>query len=92
MTIVELWMFIITGLFGIAMYLVKSKHQETEMFKLKVQDALNHIQINYVHKQDLKEFKQEFSVRFDRLEQKLDSLIGEERELRHREWKDKHGS
>lgn len=72
------------------MYLVKSKHQETETFKTKVNEALSHIQLNYVHKQDLKEFKNEFSVRFDRLEGKLDSLIGEERELRHREWKNRN--
>jgi uncharacterized membrane protein YvbJ len=35
---------------------------------LKMQDAVTNIQINYVHKNDLKEMRTELNDRFDRLE------------------------
>lgn len=82
MGITELWSLIISVLLGLFMMFFKTHLRADEAFKRLARQDIDNLRINYVHKQDMKDLKQELmrdmkelktdlSHRFDTIEAML---------------------
>ncbi len=63
--------FVLNGLLGLAMYLMKNAHEHTREELKDLKKSVENVKDTYYKKEDFKEFKEELWNRLDRMEFQL---------------------
>ncbi len=63
--------FVLNGLLGVTMYLMKLSHEHTKEELKDLKKSVENVKDTYYKKEDFKEFKEELWNRLDRMESQL---------------------